>query len=280
MKNILLIIFTALIIVSCEETVDGDLPFEEQIVISSVLSAGNKILPIGISFVHIGKTIHPLERPDTNQSYVKNGKVTISTGSEEYDLKYSKMGYWVNDDFIPEEGKTYKIEVEYNGKKASAETTIPIYSIEKGEKKTEIKQSRDWDGELYYQYIVKQKFKVNLPKYALFISEIFYFDDVIYDNYYDEPLYTNNNTEDEFEVELYRIGLSDLSDTMFIKDTRYNSIDLFDPAVELFWNTRYQGQDESGVFGGGGLNREGNIKNGLGFFYGNTSRIDSLKIEF
>lgn len=277
MKKILLL-FISIILVSCEETVDGDLPFEEQIVISSVISAESKILPFGHSFVNIGKTVHPLELPDTNRSFIKEGKVTISSGSEVYELRYASMGYWVNDDFIPKEGNTYKIEVEHKGKKASAETTIPIYSIEKGELKTEVIKMRDWDGELYYQYIIKQKYKVNSPEYALFVSDVFYFGEEQYEKYYDEPLYTHKNTKDEFEVELFRIGLSDISDTANLKNTNFISIDLFDPTVEVFWNSRYQGQDETGIFGGGGLNREGNIKNGIGFFYGNIFRIDSLKI--
>lgn len=42
----------------------------------------------------------------------------------------------------------------------------------------------------------------------------------------------------------------------------------------------FEGNEESGIFGGGGLNRNGNIKNGIGFFYGNSFRVEKIEIEF
>lgn len=284
MKYIYLILFT-LILASCEETVEGDLPFNEQVVISSILTAGKEISTPSLntfSYVHIGKTVHPLDYPDSNRSFIKDAEVKITSGSETYELTYYKNGYWVNSDLIPQEGKNYKIEVVYKGKTTSAETIIPIYDVEKGELKKEIKEVNDWFGEKYYQITVKQKIRVNSSNFALFVSQLYLFDEEreLYDKYIDGPLYTDNNTSGEFEVQVYSISISNLSDTLFLKDVKLISYDLFDPAVEIFWDSQYEGNEESGIFGGGGLNRNGNIKNGLGFFYGNSYRTEGVDIDF
>lgn len=284
MKYIYLIIFT-LILASCEETVEGDLPFREQVVISSVLTAGKNITSPGIntsSFVHLGKTVHPLEYPDTNRSFLKEAKVTIKVDSDIYELTYFKNGYWINNELIPEEGKNYRIEVEYKGKITSAETFIPVYDIEKGPITKEIKEVNDWFGEKYYQINLKQKIKVNSNDFAFFVSQLYLFDEQseLYNRYIDGPLYNENNTNGEFETTIYSLSLSDLSDTLFLKDLKLLSYDLFDPAVEIFWDSQYEGNEESGIFGGGGLNRNGNIKNGIGFFYGNSFRVEKVEIEF
>lgn len=273
---------------SCEEDVDGKLPFKEEIVISSILSANQKLTKIafdfnnGESFVHLGKTIYPLDELDTNNAFIKNAKVIISSENQNYQLLYSKMGYWVNDEFIPKEGKQYKIEVIYNGKTATAETKVPIYSIDKIKlEHTFRKVNSPFDGREIYLLSYYQTLKVNATEFFLNISDIdYFFNNTIYSKNYSNLAITNKNVSGEFEYSILSYQLQDLSDTLSLNEMRYFSYELFDPAIQKFWETRYEGNETNGLFSSSGLNREGNIKNGLGFFYGNIYKIDSIYVDF
>ncbi len=275
------------VLVSCEEDVNGELPFKEQIVISSILSSNQKLTKIatsvssGESFVHLGKTIYPLDELDTNNAFIKVAKVTISSENQNYQLRYSKMGYWVNDEFIPEEGEKYKIEVIYNGKTATAETTVPIYSVEKIKLEHIIRKvNSPFDGSEVYLLGFLQTLKVNTSEFFLIISDINYYDNLIYSKNFDNLAITNRTVSGEFKYAILSYQLQDLSDTLSLKEVRYFSYDLFDPSIQKFWDSRYEGSESNGLFSSGGLNREGNIKNGVGFFYGNTYKIDSIDVDF
>ena len=282
MKYIILILIS-LLIFSCENEVDGDLPFEEQIVISSILTANVQLTSDGfsnISFVHIGKTIYPLDEPDSNNSFVKNAQVTISDNGKIYDLRYAKSGFWVSDEFTPSEGHTYNIEVQYNNKTAKATTFIPVNKVEVVDLNPEIVKSKRFDGSYYYLYNIRKQIKVNQNTFALLFSDISTTDDnkpikSIRSDY----LYTNSNSSNDFKYTAISFSMDNLGDTALFNYKILYYIDLYDPAVEQYWKTRYEGEENSGIFSSGGLNRKGNIKNGIGFFYGCSSKLDSVIVD-
>lgn len=283
MKKIILISISIIFLISCEQDVDFDLPYKEQVVISSVLfnDLGLTEYPYiskNYSFVHIGRTIPPLDKGDTNNSLIKDANVRIINDDEVFQLSYSLLGYWVNENFIPEEGETYRIEVDYKGKTTSAETTIPKldYKIE-SITKTYLKR-KDWDNTYYHSYFFYANISTRMNDFAFFVSE----DDYLTRSYYyGSVLYTYTKLQKkEFEVAIFGVEFDDLKDTMnFSQKVKYR-LDFFDPAFERYWDTQDLGNEESGIFGGGGLNIEGNIKNGIGFFYGSNPKTDSLIVSF
>lgn len=276
MKKILFIIFS-LILVSCETDVDAELPYNEQVVISSVLYSNFPLsaVPAGAgSFVHIGRTIPALDEPDTNNALIKNADVKIISDIEEYQLEYDSIGYWVNEDFLPEVGKNYRIEVNYKNKITYAETFIPIVEYEKSEiYRKVIKDSYDWEDSYSIFYYVDIMFKNKA--YPVMTSEIFNSHNYFIKNS-NLTLHSNFKPNEYKQLQIYNDYEQDTtqSQTQFIV-----GFDFFDPAIKTYYDTMYQGDGEFGIFGGGGTNRKGNIKNGIGFFYGSNFIIDTLNYE-
>lgn len=283
MKTTIILFISIIFLISCEQDVEFDLPYKEQVVINSLLikDARLAINPNYIySFVHIGKTIPPLEKADTNNALVKDAKVRIINNDIVYNLTYAEMGYWLSNGFNPQEGENYRIEVDYKGKTTSAETYIPIHNVEKVGYEVKKKILNDWDGNKFFQFSYFIKVKVNTTEFA-FLKSVSFGPIEIKTKYYDEVLYSNSKYGNEFSVFINTIEMSDLKDTTFYKNNKFlYEIDSFDPAFERYWDTQDLGNEESGIFGGGGLNIEGNIKNGIGFFYGSNPKIDSLNVSF
>lgn len=283
MKKTILLFISIIFLISCERDVDFELPYKEQVVISSLLIKGNGLSYLTsfigkTSYVHIGRTIPPLDKADTNNAIIKNAVVRIINKDEIFDLTYVKNGYWYNKDFLPEEGEIYKIEVDYKGKTTSAETFIPIvdYKVE-SIKKTYLKQ-RDWDNTYYHNFFFSAVVSTQMNDYAFLVSE---YDDFTKIYFYGDILYSFTKLQKkEFDVPILGLSFNELKDTMNYSQKVKFRLDFFDPAFERYWDTQNLGNEESGIFGGGGLNIEGNIKNGLGYFYGSNSMSDSLIISF
>lgn len=286
MKKLILFSISIIFLISCERDVDFDLPYKEQVVISSLLIKDARLAlnPNYIySYVHIGKTIPPLDKADTNNALVKDAKVRIINNDIVYNLTYAELGFWLSEGFIPKAGETYRIEVDYKGKTTSAETYIPNYNFQKLNYEKEASSYRDWDGSKIYEYIFYINLNILTPQFAFLKSNSFD-NGGIKQKYYDYNLYTNSKYSNNIRVNIHSISFYDydLKDTLLYPDTKiYYSLDFFDPAFEKYWDTQNNGNEESGIFGGGGgLNIEGNIKNGLGYFYGSNPKVDSLIISF
>lgn len=283
MKKALLLFISIIFLISCEQEVEFDLPYKEQVVISSLLikDAQLALNPNYIySYVHIGKTIPPLDKADTNNALVKDANVRIINNDIVYNLTYAELGYWLSEGFIPKAGETYRIEVDYKGKTTSAETYIPNFNFQKLNYEKEVSSYRDWDGIKIYEYNFYINLNILTPEFAFLKSNSFD-NGGIKQKYYDYNLYSNSRYSNNIRVNVHSISFNDLNDTIYFNGNKiYYDLDFFDPAFERYWDTQNNGNEESGIFGGGGLNIEGNIKNGLGYFYGSNSTSDSLIISF
>ena len=124
--NFIKILFVILIglLVSCQETVnDFDLPYKEQLVVRAILSAGESQKKIKIE-----KTLHPLEKFDSENFIVKDAIVKITQENEVFDFTFDGQNY-SNNKFIPKEGVVYNFSAEWNDKKVIGETRVPFKPV-------------------------------------------------------------------------------------------------------------------------------------------------------
>jgi hypothetical protein len=107
---------------ACEEVVDdpGALPYHEKLVIRSVLKNEQKLDTIKIT-----RTLPPLDDYDEQKAMVHGALVLVrhngivDTIPDRGDSHYFKPGITISS------GDTYELTVEWNGKRATAITTIP-----------------------------------------------------------------------------------------------------------------------------------------------------------
>lgn len=116
-----IIIYYALlcfVFISCEKEVELDIPKSEpQVVVSSILIPGKNVT-VNIS---LSNYVY-----DTENHYISDAEVKITSQNTQYSLVYTDSGRYVNNDIIVSEGITYFIEVnapDYN--QITAETTVP-----------------------------------------------------------------------------------------------------------------------------------------------------------
>jgi|GEM_PF-6185946 len=142
-KKSLIVLLLSVILFSCEETItDVELPYVEQLVVSCVLENGDLV-----DSLRLERTLPPLEHYDEDKALVKDAKVQINDGDSTYDLFYSD-GYYRTSNLIAQAGKTYKLNVEWKGKKATATTFVPN-PVEIPKIEFEIRKTTGQWGEAY-----------------------------------------------------------------------------------------------------------------------------------
>jgi hypothetical protein len=251
---------------SCEETVsDVTLPYVEQLVIRAIISPGQ-----GINSVSVERTLPPLEKYIKDNAMVKDAKLTISNGTNDYELTFDGE-YYGNEDIFVEVGKTFYLRAEWKGKIATAQTTIPE-PVEIDEISYEIVEHKyEYDNFKYKEVYVYGEFT---PKPGA-VYQTSFFDKFKRLNYgWDIYSYNNRNSAGKIRTELFRFSYDETMSEEFIKNHIKEYVFLlssFDEQYYSYYNSRHNGSSNSGIFGSDGLNVQWNVQgNGIGLFIGHS----------
>lgn len=118
------LILVSLIISSCQQIAGTDgIPYTEQLVVSGFILNG---LPI--DSILFTKTLPIQEVYDKKNAELTDVKATIETDGKVFNLVHNGNGYY-KADLVPEVGKRYKLNAEWNGKSVTAETFIPDSAV-------------------------------------------------------------------------------------------------------------------------------------------------------
>ncbi len=118
MKSILLLMLVLLC--GCEQLTDtGDLPYTKKIVVHFFLSAGEK--PEG----QITHTVPLNVAYDDSSAAASDAIVTLTVDGKVYSL-WESGSFFRSDSLLVEEGKTYSLDVAWQGLRAHAVTTVPF----------------------------------------------------------------------------------------------------------------------------------------------------------
>ena len=113
-------------------TQSPELPYEEKLVIRGLLEAGQNAVDIQIS-----RTIPPLDEFSYEKIFIGDAKAHITVGGEVFPLELQPRGSTAAN--VPyrslyraqglriKPGKTYRIDVEWRGLRAFAETRVPLF---------------------------------------------------------------------------------------------------------------------------------------------------------
>lgn len=145
LRSLLLCCCLALAGMACEEIVDdpGALPYHEKLVIRGVLENNKQLDTITIT-----RTLPPLDDYNEEQAIVRNALVLVrhdgvtDTLPDRGNSRYFKPGITIRS------GSVYELTVEWNGKRATAVTTIPQQPVIQSARKVE--DSDPFDGRSNY----------------------------------------------------------------------------------------------------------------------------------
>lgn len=257
---------------SCEETVTNvELPYVEQLVVSCVLENGDLV-----DSLRLERTLPPLEYYDEDKALVKDAKVQINDGEQNYELFYEN-GYYRSNDLVAQAGRTYSLIIEWKGKKATATTFVP-YPVEITKIEYEINKVNDQGGDWYDVLIYS---KVKPVKNVVYHSGYLYNQHGFngHDFYY---IYREIDTEtDGFsKVAFLNLMFNDIVDTNNIKKLFKDYIFVvcaYDVQFYQYFITRYNGQSGDEIFGGSSNNIIWNVKgDGIGLFIGRSIAYNKL----
>ena len=275
MKNIVLLIITAVGLIlglnSCEQTVDAELPYTEQLVIKALLMADSVTQDISIT-----RTLPPLGDYSDEAALVKDALAyIIGPGEKRYNLTYqeSNKKYRVHN-LIPRAGETYRLEVSARGKSAFSQTIIPEpVIIEKFEMSNEL----EFENRGYKSWIniVSAVFKpINNDVYISgHLKEIDYQGHAFYGkNYLMNMIKKNSDVYIDGKIRL-PVEVSQTSDTTQFNIYMYQCweffVESYDNQFYAYYNSRYEGNSDNDIFGTSGSNVKWNIKgNGIGISFG------------
>jgi hypothetical protein len=108
---------------SCEQVVDVELPYVEQLVVRGIIEEGEPVTDL-----YIAKTLPPLENYDyMNESkyYVNDAQVTLEVNGEIFNCAYMIDSKYKCTDYIPKAGDRIKLNAKWKNMEVSAETIIP-----------------------------------------------------------------------------------------------------------------------------------------------------------
>jgi len=266
-KKSLIVLLLSVILFSCEETItDVELPYVEQLVVSCVLENDDLV-----DSLRLERTLPPLEHYDEDKALVKDAKVQINDGDSTYDLFYSD-GYYRTSNLIAQAGKTYKLNVEWKGKKATATTFVPN-PVEIPKIEFEIRKTTGQWGEAY---------EVNVFSMIKLVKNVVYNSGVLnnsqghgsYDffNIYRE---IDVNSDGYCKVSFTNWYFYQPIDTNIIKEIFYDYsgvLSSYDAQFYQYFITRFNGQSGDEIFGGNSNNIQWNIKgDGIGLFIGRST---------
>lgn len=277
MIKILNIVLILSLLVACEETVeDPNLPFKEELVIAGSLTPGESVDEILIS-----KTLHPLDEYDVEKAFIRDADAYIEVDDKQYELKFNEIenSYYV-DSLIPEIGKTYNINVSWKEHNAKATTFIPdTVNIEYFE--IDYEEFKQEDGGYYNNY------SYDVILYAVFAPNsnsayAGYFGNNVYFDY----CFKNSDVKQDGKIHLPIANIYLYSEKQLNHDelkayidNRQATVRSWDVDYFNYFTTRYEGDSNDFIFGTSGNNVQGNIENGIGYFYGYSSTTQMLKWE-
>lgn len=258
-KYFIAFVLLSVLLVSCDDlvqTVNYELPYVEKLVIQGEFGIQND----GFTVI-VTKSLPPLEKATLDKVTIKDADCKIYFKDTVVDLEYSNFSRYINSPGLRlEEGVEYKLVVKWKDKIATATSTIPKLPIIKSVRA--VKSNGDFS---------------NYTTYWISIQSV------------DKGMVSINSAEDNFD---YNDGLKLINNVGRIDTigyTDYNSTDgqerpskffmkFYDIAYYSYYLTRYEGESESGIFSGGGLNIEGNVEgeNTIGVWVGYNQLIDSV----
>lgn len=266
-KKILLSLLVIITLTSCEQTVTNvELPFKEQLVIKCIMDSGDLV-----DSVLITRTLPPLEIYDPNKALVKDAKVVISDGTNNFELSFAN-GYYNSSNLIAEFGKTYTLTVEWKGKKATATTFVPN-PVEISKIEYEINKKTDTWSEWFEINIFSM---IKPVKNVVFNSGYVMYDQGFNSyNFYNISREIDVNSAGFCKVSFFNGYFGELMDTnkvkQFFKDYVY-VLCSYDAQFYPYFITRYNGQSGDEIFGGSSNNIQWNIKgDGIGLFLGRST---------
>ncbi len=267
MKKIKIIYISALFAISlffiqsCENVIDGQLPYQEKLVIKCILEEGKPT-----DNIFIVKNLPPMYTEYYNKDtppdiIIKNAVGYISDSEKSYPLEYVANTTYKAVGLIPKEGVTYKLSVSWNGHTATGQTNVPakpeIISVI-------LKEAQHQQN--YYGTIAEIKFKG--LRNVSYIAETYHitqeYDKSGYYNYGNAVMIRNNASSDT--------SIVNAVDIMDYYTNSYASINVlvFPPEFLDFYDSKYSGGNSpDGIFSTSGINVKWNIKgDGIGLFLG------------
>lgn len=259
-KYYISLVLLSLLFVSCddlEQTVNYQLPYVEKLVIQGEFGIQND----GFS-VLVTKTLPPLEQVTLDKVTIKDAECKVYFKDTVVDLVYSNFSRYTNSPGLRlEEGVEYKLVVKWKDKIATATSTIPRLPIIKS-----VEKVLSFDGYGGSNIFIWMGIEAK-----------------------DKGMVSMDNAEDRYEYHgnlklINQIGKIDTVgyvDYIYPNDEDTTStfiLKFYDIAYYPYYISRNEGESESGIFSGGGLNIEGNVegKNTIGVWVGYNQLIDSV----
>ena len=254
---VLILIITAFLS-SCddlEQSVDSNLPYVEKLIIQGQFGINSRNLSVSVT-----KSLPPLEELTLEKVTIKDAVCKVYYKDKVMNLIHQGQSIYVSEDTLTlEEGVEYRLEVKWKDKVATASTTIPILPeiISVKEKKI-----RKWGfDQITYEFTIKSR-----DKGMIKISETDY-------NYSDNGFQLIDKIDNEYKIVLtdpiYDENPNNISFEMVLTDIQYYP----------YYQTRYEGDSDGGIFNNGGLNVEGNVKgnNVFGIWLGSNYLIGNIE---
>lgn len=119
---LVLLLCSSLLAVGCEEIVDdpGALPYEEKLVIRSIIAADEPMDSIDIT-----RTLPPLENYEDEKAWVHGALVIVRHSGIADTLLDVGRGQYFKPGIIARPGERFELDVVWNNKRATATTRIP-----------------------------------------------------------------------------------------------------------------------------------------------------------
>ena len=265
--SIILYSVITIISVSCTTDVtDVTLPYNEQLVIQCLLQ------PDSLITLNITKTLPPLDDYDISKATITNALATITVDNKTYNFVY-KGGYYYCNDIVPKSGKSYILEVIWNGKRATARTKVPFpLQIIGFEKNILSSYYDDYYKETYYELAFQAV--VSLPKDVTCVGAYQY--SFINDNarYYFESYgqsraYKNTTNQDIIPTNI-NFSSEYTSDLNYTDTSKIAIVETYDlPFYDYITTVKLHHYDDDNPFGFSGNNPKWNIQgDGIGYFFG------------
>lgn len=278
MKMIYILVLIMIALSSCEQTVDVNLPYEEQLVVKAILTEG-----IATKNIYVGKTLPPLEYTgwsEQSKYWVNDAVVTLEVNGKIYQCTYRDSSYYQCFEYIPKVGDEIKFSAKRKDYEAYASTVIPdTVNVEKYDYK--IVTDR-WDEESLkiYAYFKPSSNNVYIGLWKFNIG------DIIQNYYYPEIIKSKPVNNEGFVV----LNFFDESENGYFW---YNSdnwngriqnvvcvIDAYDEAYYEYFVNYDNYYDDDFFFGSSGQNINWNVKGrGFGVFVGRSRSINNIEVD-
>lgn len=291
MRILSITLFLLFILIACEKSVRFDLEQQEpKLVVEATIEAGEPPLVFLSRSLAFFSEINP---EILTGSFVRNARVIISNGSLSHQLKEYTLPtaagtiYYYSIDsssmataFVGAEGTSYQLEIEVEGNRYTAGTSIPVHvktidsvwwkpSLNNEDTNKVVMMARVTDPPGFGNYIRFFNSTNGGPFYPGLNSV---FDDQIVDGAtYDVEVEKGINRNEEIDFETY--SFFDRGDTVILKFTN------IDKACFDFWRTMEYNYGSIGSPFANPTRVLSNISNGgLGYFGGYSVEYDTLVI--